>query len=185
MPANITDVSTFTAPVTTPIDGDPATGASVLAGLQALANRTRHLHDLFKVDVFTPTVFTDATDNVTMSLQDGAFVRVGDLVVANFRVTGNIGASTGQVALGGLPYKAKWKTGAMNTFLPVYQSAAGAFGSGYGLPLMLNIEDNSVAGFLFAAKVGAAASASIGGGWVASQAFDLFGVVSYRTQDAF
>jgi len=43
MPGNITDANVFTDPVNTPLDGESATGASVLDGLQDLANRTRWL----------------------------------------------------------------------------------------------------------------------------------------------
>lgn len=39
MPQNITDVSTFTDPVVAPADGDARNAASVLVGMQALANR--------------------------------------------------------------------------------------------------------------------------------------------------
>jgi hypothetical protein len=43
--APLTDVSTFSASVVAPIDGDFVTGASVTVGEQALANRTRALYD--------------------------------------------------------------------------------------------------------------------------------------------
>lgn len=46
MPQNITDVYAFTSPVVAPDDGDAATAASVLTGLQGLANRTKYLNDL-------------------------------------------------------------------------------------------------------------------------------------------
>jgi hypothetical protein len=40
MPVNITDVSSFTAPIQAPADGDAATGANFDLGIQGLANRT-------------------------------------------------------------------------------------------------------------------------------------------------
>lgn len=43
MPANVTDASVFTDPVTVPADGDAATGGSILDSVQDLANRTRFL----------------------------------------------------------------------------------------------------------------------------------------------
>jgi len=46
MPQNITDVSTFTDPVTAPADGDALDAASIITnGIQAAANRTRYLVD--------------------------------------------------------------------------------------------------------------------------------------------
>jgi hypothetical protein len=41
----LTETSTFTATVTAPDDGDPATGAAVTTGLQSLTNRTKYLND--------------------------------------------------------------------------------------------------------------------------------------------
>jgi hypothetical protein len=41
----LTETSTFTATVTAPDDGDPATGASVTTGLQSLTNRSLYLND--------------------------------------------------------------------------------------------------------------------------------------------
>lgn len=44
MPQNITDVDTFTDPVTAPADGDPLNAASIITnGIQPLSNRTRNL----------------------------------------------------------------------------------------------------------------------------------------------
>jgi hypothetical protein len=43
VPTNITDVSTFTAPIVTPASGDARTAASVAAPVQGLANRARWL----------------------------------------------------------------------------------------------------------------------------------------------
>lgn len=43
MSTNLTDSSAFTAPVVAPAGGDPRTAASVAAGMQSLANRTRLL----------------------------------------------------------------------------------------------------------------------------------------------
>lgn len=43
MPQNVTDVSTFTAPIVAVADGDPADGADFLAATQGLSNRTRYL----------------------------------------------------------------------------------------------------------------------------------------------
>lgn len=45
MSANLTDVDAFTSPVVVPSDGDPENAASVLAGFQPLANRTRYLYN--------------------------------------------------------------------------------------------------------------------------------------------
>lgn len=45
MPTTITDVSTFTTPVLGPAGGEARTAASVLTGLQALANRTAYIND--------------------------------------------------------------------------------------------------------------------------------------------
>lgn len=44
MPQDITDVAVFTAPIVAPADGDPENAASVLTGLQGLANRTAYLN---------------------------------------------------------------------------------------------------------------------------------------------
>jgi hypothetical protein len=57
VPQNITDVSTFTAPVVAPADGDPLNAASITApgvGLQALANRTRFLGNRMGVGLAPP-----------------------------------------------------------------------------------------------------------------------------------
>jgi hypothetical protein len=43
VPVNISDVDTFTDPVTAPDDGDEANGATFQASPQALSNRTRNL----------------------------------------------------------------------------------------------------------------------------------------------
>lgn len=43
MPTNLTDVDTFTAPISVPAAGDNRTAASVETPLQGLANRTRNL----------------------------------------------------------------------------------------------------------------------------------------------
>lgn len=45
MPTNITDVSQFTDPATSPADGDADSGATFLASFQKIANRTRFLLD--------------------------------------------------------------------------------------------------------------------------------------------
>lgn len=45
MPVNITDVSTFTAPIVIPADSDPADRTYIETLAQGLANRTRFLHD--------------------------------------------------------------------------------------------------------------------------------------------
>ncbi len=45
MSVNITDSSTFTSPIVAPADGDAATAASVVVGMQGLANRTKYLSD--------------------------------------------------------------------------------------------------------------------------------------------
>jgi hypothetical protein len=45
MSANLTDVSAFTSPVVVPVDGDTESAASVIAGFQPLADRTRYLKD--------------------------------------------------------------------------------------------------------------------------------------------
>lgn len=52
MPSNITDVDEFTDPVQGPTDGEAATGASVLLGLQDLANRTRYLKNQLEAPQF-------------------------------------------------------------------------------------------------------------------------------------
>ena len=61
MPQNITDVDTFTDPVTAPADGDPLNAASIINdGLQDLSNRTRRLMSVAEgsQDVQTPQTFT-------------------------------------------------------------------------------------------------------------------------------
>jgi len=61
MPQNITDVDTFTDPVTAPADGDPLNAASIINdGLQDLSNRTRRLMSIAEgsQDVQTPQTFT-------------------------------------------------------------------------------------------------------------------------------
>ncbi len=45
MPKQLTDVSTFTAEITVPVNSDPRNAESVEAGFQGLANRTKHLRD--------------------------------------------------------------------------------------------------------------------------------------------
>lgn len=45
MTANVTDVDTFTDPVTVPSDGESATGASILGSVQKLSNRTKYLYN--------------------------------------------------------------------------------------------------------------------------------------------
>jgi len=60
MVAPITDVSTFTDPVTAPTDGDPLDAASInTTAIQALANRTRRLMNVAEgaFDVQTPATF--------------------------------------------------------------------------------------------------------------------------------
>jgi hypothetical protein len=44
MSANLVDVDAFTSPVVVPVDGDALTSASVIQGLQPLANRTANLN---------------------------------------------------------------------------------------------------------------------------------------------
>ena len=47
MPQNITDVVTFTDPLTAPADGDPLDANSIITnGIQGLANRTAYLKDI-------------------------------------------------------------------------------------------------------------------------------------------
>lgn len=46
MPINITDVDTFTDPITAPAGADPASAASIVDVVQKLANRTRWLKNL-------------------------------------------------------------------------------------------------------------------------------------------
>lgn len=50
MPINITDVSTFTDPITAPAGADPANAASVVEPIQKLSNRTRFLRNKYDVD---------------------------------------------------------------------------------------------------------------------------------------
>ena len=48
-PLPITDVTTYTAPVMYPADGDAETGGSVLQGMQALANRDAFLKNILSI----------------------------------------------------------------------------------------------------------------------------------------
>lgn len=60
MPANITDVSVFTAPATRPAGSDVRDSASVQGPFQALANRTRYNKDRFDLlaaETASPRVF--------------------------------------------------------------------------------------------------------------------------------
>ena len=50
MPKDLTDSSTFTAPVSVPVDSDPRNAASVETPFQALANRTRYLLNQIETD---------------------------------------------------------------------------------------------------------------------------------------
>lgn len=70
MPSNITDVSTFTSPVTTVSDGDAASAANFAVAIQGLANRTRYLKDSF---IGVATV-------VAMAAREAA---TGDIVLVN------------------------------------------------------------------------------------------------------
>jgi hypothetical protein len=113
MPTNITDVSTFTAPIVTVADGDAANAADVAVAVQGLANRTRALQGVVNVggpghmdngsrfkasaagsDVLAGfcdhNAYTPALSNgggggtFTFTTQSGWFTRIGGLVV--FRV---------------------------------------------------------------------------------------------------
>ena len=81
MPQNITDVDTFTDPVTAPADGDPLNAASIINdGLQDLSNRTRRLMSIAEgsQDVQTPSTFTrtvSAASWLVPALNPGAVVQ--------------------------------------------------------------------------------------------------------------
>lgn len=49
MPANLTDSNAFSGPVVAPADGDAANAASIVQGLQPLANRTYYVQQLAEV----------------------------------------------------------------------------------------------------------------------------------------
>ena len=55
MPKNLTDVATFTDPVSVPVDTDARNAASVEVPFQALANRTRQLKDQLETSIVPGT----------------------------------------------------------------------------------------------------------------------------------
>lgn len=68
MPANITDVSTWTTPVVVPADGDAGLASSVSAAFQALANRTALLRGSHKIHSYMQRTVADPTDaNATIA----------------------------------------------------------------------------------------------------------------------
>lgn len=62
MPQNVTDVSTFTAPIVAVADGDPADGADFLVATQGLSNRTRYHQTCLDVE---STVASNGTKVLT------------------------------------------------------------------------------------------------------------------------
>lgn len=78
MPQNITDVVTYTSPVTCPIDGEPATAASAKLASQALANRTAYLKDRAD-DTDAAVAILDAYDGSLYTSLATFFVAVATL----------------------------------------------------------------------------------------------------------
>jgi len=90
MPANITDVDSFAAPIQTPASGEPRTAASVATPVQGLSNRTRWLYNraLDRIGV------TAAALKAIASPVDGSFRVVTDagaLGLYRFRAGSTVG----------------------------------------------------------------------------------------------
>lgn len=132
MPQNITDVNTFTDPIVSPSEGDPATAASVLLGLQGLSNRTRASR--YKSGTFVPTVTgTAGAFNNTPVPPTGKYERVGNLVFMQLEVNSQVNGSTGGISIGNIPY-APANSGAVGTVkIPgyVFPVLAGHLNTGF------------------------------------------------------
>lgn len=84
MPQNITDVDTWTDPVTCPANGDLVDGTAELDPAQDLANRTRFLYNrmsgyrVLTLDFNAGTPATEATSNETLD-NTGVYVNVASI----------------------------------------------------------------------------------------------------------
>jgi hypothetical protein len=81
----LTETSTFTATVTAPDDGDPATGAAVTTGLQSLTNRTLYLKDTVEEiadgsGLWTPTITAGSGMTGAASNVYGQYLKLGAIV---------------------------------------------------------------------------------------------------------
>jgi hypothetical protein len=79
MPTNITDTAAFTSPVVVPADGEGATSASLLLGLQPLANRTAFLKTFVDNGIVTIRTVADFTAlSALTGMADGEVAYVVD-----------------------------------------------------------------------------------------------------------
>lgn len=180
MPQNIIEVSSWTSPIVAPLDGDSATAASVVASIQGLTNRTKTLE--FSSGVWTPTLTTNAVNNVTHSTQIGTYLKIGQLVNVNCFVQGNTGVgSTGSLILTGFPFVF---SNGIATGIAI-ASAFGVnamFGSGYGYPLLINNSDGGTSSTIQSSNLSSVGlSGAIGTGFNANAAFTIAFSATYRT----
>lgn len=98
----------------------PQTPEEVPRYLQEFTRRVEEVFsDLNEETVWTP-VLSDGTNNATHSIQDGACLRVGNLIHAFGRITTTaLGSVTGDIRITGLPYRSHPESpeGTMNAAL--------------------------------------------------------------------
>lgn len=77
MPTNLVDSGTFTSPIVAPTDGDALNAASVVTGLQGLANRTRFLFNQAMIIGYREHMFaTNAPGTVHEATSSASYVTV-------------------------------------------------------------------------------------------------------------
>ncbi len=86
MPKNLTDVSTFSSPISVPVGADARTAASVEGPLQQLANRTKYLEDN-KIPKIVSSVDNELArfDGTTGKLVQGSEITCDDNGVLSYK----------------------------------------------------------------------------------------------------
>jgi hypothetical protein len=153
------------------------------AGLRAAtAGNAAGTIDGYRQGTFTPAIGTTGTNNVSHSTQEGKYARIGKLLIVTMRIVGNIGASTGQLFISGLPY-------ITNTTVCLSGHAMSTtrtpINSGYSAHMMLQSQSAGGGLEMYCDHATAAPNSTIGTAFVASAAFTFMATAVFVTDQAF
>jgi hypothetical protein len=92
------------------------TGGQIIFPATAVPSANVNTLDDYEEGTFTPTILLGGTPVTSYYYQNGYYTKIGDRVLFNLYVTVNvIGAGTGAVTVGGLPFTSSSKTRAYST----------------------------------------------------------------------
>lgn len=107
------------------------TGRLAFPAAQNAANDPNTLDD-YEEGTWTPVIeFGNATTGITYTNQDAVYVKIGQLVCAQFHVLlSSKGSATGTASVSGLPFSSESSTSAYSTIVVPYYGGMASIGNG-------------------------------------------------------